>query len=58
MLTLWEVKQRIKERYDPDTVLELLDLSTEQLVDRFEDIIEDRYDLIEAEVSLETEDEV
>lgn len=41
-LTIEELKLRIVDNYDPDVVLELLDLSTEQLLDRFEDILEQR----------------
>jgi hypothetical protein len=34
------------KRMDEVTLLELLDLSSEDIVDRFEDVIENRYDVI------------
>lgn len=43
ILTLEELCERLKERVDPDLLVEELELSTEQLVDRFSDIIEYRY---------------
>lgn len=42
-LTLEELKELLKERVDPDLLLEELDLSTEELVDRFEDKIATRF---------------
>ncbi len=44
-LTLEELKDRLK-RYDEITLLEVLNISAEDLVERFEDVIEDRYDLL------------
>ena len=41
--TLEELKQLLKERVDPDLLLEELNISTEELVDRFEDKIEIRF---------------
>lgn len=42
--TLEELKEYIIEHYDPDELLEILDLSTEDLVEAFEDkIIEQRW---------------
>lgn len=43
MLTLEEVKEKLKQ-LDETILLELLNISSEQLVDRFEDLIEDRED--------------
>lgn len=42
-LTLEDLKEQLKERVDPDLLLEELDISTEELVDRFEDKIEQRF---------------
>lgn len=42
-ITLEELKELLKERVDPDLLLEELNLSTEDLVDRFSDIIELRF---------------
>lgn len=39
MITIPELKLRIIDNYDPDLVVELLDLSTEDILDRFEDIL-------------------
>jgi len=41
--TLEELCERLKERVDPDLLLEELGLSTEDLVDRFEDRIAQRF---------------
>lgn len=43
MTTLEELKELLKERVDPDLLLEELGLSTEDLVDRFEDKIEAKF---------------
>jgi hypothetical protein len=42
-LTLVEVCDKLKG-YDEITLLEVLDISSEELVERFVDIIEERYD--------------
>ena len=42
-LTLEELKQLLKERVDPDLLLEELNISTEELVDRFDDKIAQRF---------------
>jgi len=39
VLTQQDLKELIIENYDPDIVIELLDLSTEDLLDRFEDVM-------------------
>ena len=49
-LTLEEVKARLKT-LDELTLLELLDLSSEELVERFEDVIEQDFDYFERQVS-------
>lgn len=43
LLTLEELCERLRERVDPDLLVEELELTTEQLVDRFEDVIEMKY---------------
>lgn len=43
LITLMELKELLKERVDPDLLLEELGLSTEDLVDRFEDKIEAKF---------------
>lgn len=41
-ITLSELKERILQTYDPDDVLFALELSTSDLLDRFEDKLEER----------------
>ena len=36
-LTLEEIKERLLRLYDPDALLEALQISAEELLDRFED---------------------
>jgi len=36
-LTLEEIKERLLRLYDPDDLLEALQISSEELLDRFED---------------------
>lgn len=43
-VTLEELKERLKDRVDETTLLEILDISTDELVERFEDKIDDRFD--------------
>lgn len=50
MLTLQEIKDRLS-RYDEITLLEVLDVSSEELVERFEDIIEEHYEMLAEELS-------
>ncbi len=47
-ITLEELKERLK-RYDEVTLLELLDINADELVEKFEDKIEDRFDKLAAE---------
>lgn len=42
MHTLEELKELLKERVDPDLLVDELGLTTEEIVDRFEDRIEQR----------------
>lgn len=39
-MNLGDLKQHVIDNYDPDDVLEALDLSTEELVEAFEDKLE------------------
>jgi hypothetical protein len=58
-LTIRDVIDRLR-RLDEITVLEALDLSSEEIIDRFEDIVEKRFDLLLPLVDddyQETEDE-
>ena len=53
MLTINEICARMLSRYDPDEVVELLDISTGDLLDAFEFRIVEMYD----ELNEEFEDE-
>ena len=48
-LTMEEIKERILMFYDPDDLLEALEISAEQLLDRFEDRLINRLDKFEEE---------
>ena len=48
-LTLIEIKDRLKQIDEVD-LLELLEISSEDLVERFTDLIEDNFDKLEREV--------
>lgn len=48
-LTLVEIKERLKQ-IPEDDLLELLQLTSEDIVERFSDIIEDNADALEREV--------
>ena len=43
-LTLEELKERIAERMDEDSILEILNIDSYQLVEAFSNLIEEHYD--------------
>ena len=49
-LTLEEIKERSLKAYDPDDLLEALEITSEQLLDRFEDRLINRLDIFEEEL--------
>lgn len=51
-LTLEEIKERMK-RWDELTIIEELDLRSEDIVERFEDLIEEQADRLEQLVKWE-----
>ena len=55
MLTLQEVKE-ILSQYDEVTLLEILDVSSEELLDRFEDRIDEQYDELVEELISDRQD--
>ena len=57
-LTMDEVIERILKRYDAEDLLEALDITSEELLDRFEDKFINRLQLFEAEVDEEDEAEL
>lgn len=50
-LTLEELKERIIAQVDPDDLLELLNISMEDLVEALSDFIEEKYGTIARELS-------
>ena len=44
MLTLEETKERILKLYDPDDLLEALQINSEEILERFEDKLINRLD--------------
>ena len=54
-LTLDEIKERLLTKYDPEDFLEALEITAEELVDRFEDKLINRLDNFEEELEIEEE---
>jgi hypothetical protein len=50
MLTLEELKEKLAERLDEITLLELLSINSYDIVERFADVIEDNYDKLLKEI--------
>jgi hypothetical protein len=55
MLTQQEIKE-ILSQYDEVTLLEILDVSSEELLDRFEDRIDEQYDELVEELCYDRQD--
>jgi lipoate-protein ligase A len=55
-LLFTEIKERLK-RLDETLLLEVLEINSEEIVDRFEDKIEDRIEELEEELEDETEEQ-
>jgi hypothetical protein len=49
-LTLEEIKERLLHLYDPDDLLEALQISSEELLDRFEDKLIRRFDTFQEDL--------
>ena len=49
-LTLEEIKERLLKTFDPDDLLEALQITLEQLLDRFEDKLINKLDVFEEEL--------
>jgi hypothetical protein len=56
-LTMDEIKERILVRYDADDLVEALEISAEELLDRFEDKFINRLHKFEEDLESYTEDE-
>ena len=48
-LTLEELQDKLMANYDPDDLLEFLELSSEEILDRFEDKVIKRFEQLEQE---------
>lgn len=55
-LTLEEIKERLLKTYDPDDLLEALEITSEELLDRFEDKLINRLDIFEEELEEENDE--
>ena len=56
-LTMDEIKERILRVYDPDDLVDALEISADELMDLFEDKLINRLDRFEEELEDEEEDE-
>jgi hypothetical protein len=56
-LTLEEIKERLLRFYDPDDLLESLQISSEDILDRFEDRLLKRLECFQEELEEELENE-
>jgi len=52
-LTLEEVKERLLKTFDPDDLLEVLQITSDQILERFEDRLINRLDVFEQELEEE-----
>ena len=52
-LTLDEIKERLLRYYDPDDLLEALQISSEEILDRFEDKLMRKLDSFQEELEEE-----
>ena len=55
-ITYEELREKLRQ-VDEISLLELLDISSEELVERFQDRIENRIDMLESEFEEESDDE-
>jgi len=56
-LTMEEIKERLLRTYDPEDFLETLEITSEELLDRFEDKLINRLEYFAEELEVEEEDE-
>lgn len=57
MLTLEETKERILKTYDPDDLLEALQINSEEILERFEDKLINRLEKFWEDIEDEEEQE-
>ena len=55
-LTLEEVKERLLKTFDPDDLLEALQITSEEILERFEDKLINRLDVFEQELEEEQDE--
>ena len=55
-LTLQEIKTKLAEQYDEVSLLEMLNIDSYDLVEAFLDRIEDNYDRLSLDLSMDNED--
>ena len=56
-MKLFELKRLLAERYDEITILEVLDIHADELVEAFSDKIEERMEQLSADLEGETVEE-
>lgn len=56
-LTLEEIKERLLRLYDPDDLIEALDITADEILDRFEDRLLTRLEEFHEELEEEYEEE-
>ena len=56
-LTMSEIKEKLLERYEGDDLVEALAVTSEELLDRFEDKLINRLDEFEEDLNEETTEE-
>ena len=49
-MTLEEIKQRIVENYDPDLLVEILEITSEEILEAFDDKLEEKLYKFEGEL--------
>jgi hypothetical protein len=53
-LTMDEIREKILDRYDPDDLIEFLELTSQEILDRFEDKLINRLEMFEEELQDDT----
>ena len=53
-LTMDEIREKILDRYDPDDLIDFLELTSEEILDRFEDKLINRLEMFEEELQDDT----
>jgi len=52
-----EIREKILDRYDPDDLIDFLELTSEEILDRFEDKLINRLEQFEEELEDDTRQE-